>query len=66
MPFLFTGSVLIPLKAIALNALTFGLSKISFILFFGIGCGFAIIVDARMVPGVLVPAVMRLVGERIW
>ena len=44
----------------------FGLSKISFIQFFGIGTGVAIVVDATMVRGVLVPAVMRLVGERIW
>ncbi len=44
----------------------FGLSKISFIQFFGIGTGVAILVDATMVRGVLVPAVMRLVGERIW
>jgi putative drug exporter of the RND superfamily len=44
----------------------FGLSKISFIQFFGIGTGVAILVDATIVRGVLVPAVMRLVGERIW
>ena len=44
----------------------FGLSKISFIQFFGIGTGVAIVVDATMVRGVLVPAVMGLVGERIW
>jgi RND superfamily putative drug exporter len=40
--------------------------KISFIQFFGIGSGVAIVVDATIVRGVLVPAVMRLVGERIW
>ena len=44
----------------------FALSKISFIQFFGLGCGVAILVDATIVRGVLVPAVMRLVGERIW
>ena len=44
----------------------FGLSKISFIQFFGIGTGVAILVDATIVRGVLVPALMRLVGERIW
>jgi RND superfamily putative drug exporter len=44
----------------------FGLSKISFIQFFGIGTGVAIVVDATVVRGVLVPAAMRLVGERIW
>jgi RND superfamily putative drug exporter len=44
----------------------FGLSKISFIQFFGIGSGVAILVDATIVRGVLVPAVMQLVGERIW
>jgi len=44
----------------------FGLSKISFIQFFGIGTGIAILIDATIVRGVLVPAVMRLVGEPIW
>jgi RND superfamily putative drug exporter len=44
----------------------FGLSKISFIQLFGIGTGIAILLDATIVRGVLVPAVMRLVGERIW
>jgi putative drug exporter of the RND superfamily len=56
-------------KAAALLSVTFfafGLSKISFIQFFGIGTGIAILVDATTVRCVLVPVVMRLVGERIW
>ncbi len=44
----------------------FGLSKISFIQLFGIGTGVAILLDATIIRGLLVPAIMRLVGERIW
>jgi RND superfamily putative drug exporter len=44
----------------------FGLSKISFIQFFGLGTGIAILVDATLVRCVLVPVVMRLAGEAIW
>jgi RND superfamily putative drug exporter len=44
----------------------FGLSKISFIQLFGIGTGIAILLDATVIRGVLVPAVMSLAGERIW
>ena len=44
----------------------FALSKISFLEFFGIGTGIAILLDATLVRGVLVPAAMRLVGESIW
>ena len=51
---------------LAVTFFAFGLSKISFIQFFGIGTGIAILIDATIVRGVLVPAVMRLVGEPIW
>jgi RND superfamily putative drug exporter len=55
--------------AAALMSVTFfgfGLSKVGFIQFFGIGAGVVILVDATIVRGVLVPALMRLVGEGIW
>ncbi|MGI3780959.1 MAG: MMPL family transporter [Janthinobacterium lividum] len=122
--FLFTGSVLIPLEALVLYALTlfvvafalsvdyevflisrikefhdaglpnrtaivdgmartsgvvttaavllcvtffaFDLSKISFLQLFGIGTALAILIDAFLVRGVLVPAVVPTIGERIW
>lgn len=44
----------------------FGLSKISFLQFFGIGTGLAILIDAFIVRGILVLAVMQVAGERIW
>jgi RND superfamily putative drug exporter len=40
--------------------------KVSFIQFFGLGTGFAILIDATLVRGVLVPAFMRAVGENSW
>jgi RND superfamily putative drug exporter len=64
-----TRSGPIVITAAALLSVTFfafGLSKISFIQFFGIGTGIAILVDATIVRCVLVPAVMRLAGEAIW
>jgi RND superfamily putative drug exporter len=33
---------------------------------FGLGAGLAILIDATLVRGVLVPASMRLLGERSW
>jgi RND superfamily putative drug exporter len=39
---------------------------VSFIQFFGLGTGLAILIDATVVRGVLVPAFMGLVGERSW
>jgi RND superfamily putative drug exporter len=55
--------------AAALLAITFfamGLSKVSFIQMFGIGCGLAILIDATLVRAVLVPAFMRLAGRANW
>ena len=55
--------------AAALLAVTFfaiGLSKVSFIQMFGIGTGIAIVVDATLIRGVLVPAFMRIAGDANW
>jgi RND superfamily putative drug exporter len=55
--------------AAALLAVTFfaiATSKISFIQMFGIGTGVAILVDATLVRGVLLPSFMRLAGEASW
>jgi RND superfamily putative drug exporter len=41
-------------------------SDISFIQLFGLGTGMAILVDATLVRGVLLPASMRLLGEAAW
>ncbi len=56
-------------SAAALLAVTFfafGTSSVSFLQLFGLGSGLAILIDATLVRGVLVPAVMRLVDRRIW
>lgn len=44
----------------------FGTSGVSFIKMFGIGLALAIIMDASLVRGTLVPAFMRLAGEANW
>jgi RND superfamily putative drug exporter len=51
---------------LAVNFFAFGTSHVSFIQFFGLGTGLAILIDATMVRGVLVPAFMRVFGERSW
>ena len=62
-----SGSVIITAAALlSVTFFAFGLSKISFLQFFGIGTGVAILLDAIVVRAVLVPAVMRMMGERTW
>jgi RND superfamily putative drug exporter len=51
---------------LAVSFFAFGTSSVSFIQFFGLGTGLAILIDATVVRGVLVPAFMGLVGERSW
>jgi RND superfamily putative drug exporter len=46
--------------------LCFGLGGVVFIKAFGIGLAVAVAVDATIVRGVLVPSVMRLLGELSW
>jgi RND superfamily putative drug exporter len=43
-----------------------GTSGVSFIEMFGIGLALAIVMDASVIRGLLVPAVMRLAGEANW
>jgi putative drug exporter of the RND superfamily len=55
--------------AAALLAVTFfaiGFSEVSFIKMFGIGTGIAILVDATLIRGVLVPAFMRVADDANW
>jgi putative drug exporter of the RND superfamily len=62
-----TGRIVSTAAALlAVSFFAFGTSKVSFIQFFGIGSGLAILIDATLVRGVLVPASMRLFGERSW
>ena len=51
---------------ISISFLAFVISDISFIQLFGLGTGLAVLVDATLVRGVLLPASMRLLGEAAW
>jgi RND superfamily putative drug exporter len=46
--------------------LSFATSNITFIKLFGLGLATAVIVDATVIRGLLVPAFMRLAGEANW
>jgi RND superfamily putative drug exporter len=50
----------------AVSFLAFGVCTVSFLQLFGVGAGFAVLVDATLVRGVLVPAAMRLLGRAAW
>jgi RND superfamily putative drug exporter len=55
--------------AAALMAITFfaiATSKVSFIQMFALGTGLAVLIDATLVRGVLVPGFMRLAGDWNW
>ncbi len=51
---------------LAVTMFAFVTSKVNFIQMFGLGTGLAIVIDATLVRGVLVPALMRLLGEANW
>ncbi|WP_432972584.1 MMPL family transporter [Dactylosporangium sp. CA-233914] len=51
---------------LAVSFFAFGTSTVSFLQMFGIGCGLAIIVDATLIRGVLVPAIVRALGRLNW
>ncbi|WP_408898973.1 MMPL family transporter [Nocardioides sp. R1-1] len=51
---------------IAISFFAFLVSSVSFIQFFGLGTGLAILIDATLVRGILLPASIRLLGERSW
>ncbi|WP_328407830.1 MMPL family transporter [Nocardia sp. NBC_00403] len=51
---------------ISISFLAFTTSDVRFIQFFGLGAGLAILVDATLVRGVLVPVAMRLLGRAAW
>ncbi|MBV9659812.1 MAG: MMPL family transporter [Acidimicrobiales bacterium] len=50
----------------AITFFSFATSKVSFIQMFALGTGLAIVIDATLVRGVLVPAFMRLAGDWNW
>jgi RND superfamily putative drug exporter len=51
---------------LAVSFFAFVTSEVSFLQLFGLGSGLAILIDATLVRGVLVPASMRLLGQRAW
>jgi RND superfamily putative drug exporter len=51
---------------IAISFFAFLVSDVSFIQFFGLGTGLAILIDATLVRGVLLPAAMSVLGEKAW
>ncbi|MEV0298381.1 MMPL family transporter [Nocardia sp. NPDC050710] len=51
---------------ISISFLAFVTSDVRFIQFFGLGAGLAILIDATLVRGVLVPVAMRLLGRAAW
>jgi RND superfamily putative drug exporter len=51
---------------LAITFFAFVTSKVSFIQMFGLGSGLAVVLDATLVRGVLVPALMRLMGSVNW
>ena len=62
-----TGRIVTTAAALlAVSFFAFGTGNVSFIQFFGLGTGFAILIDATLVRGVLVPAAFGLLGERSW
>ena len=51
---------------LAVTFLAFGASETTFLKLFGIGTALAVVLDATVVRGVLVPALMRLAGRANW
>jgi RND superfamily putative drug exporter len=51
---------------LAVVFLSFATSSVSFIKLFGIGLTLAVLMDATLIRGILVPAFMRLMGDANW
>jgi RND superfamily putative drug exporter len=51
---------------LAVTFFAFATSSVSFLQMFGIGSGLAILIDATLVRGVLVPALVRVLGPANW
>ncbi|TQL67463.1 RND superfamily putative drug exporter [Nocardioides albertanoniae] len=62
-----TGRIVTTAAAlIATSFFAFLVSDVSFMKFFGLGVGLAILIDAVLVRGILLPAAMRMLGEAAW
>jgi RND superfamily putative drug exporter len=51
---------------LAVTFFAFGISTVSFLQMFGIGVGLAILIDATLVRGILVPATLTVLGRAAW
>jgi len=51
---------------VAVSFFAFGTATVSFLQLFGIGAGFAVIIDATLVRAILVPACQRILGRAAW
>jgi RND superfamily putative drug exporter len=51
---------------IAVSFFAFGTASVSFLQLFGVGAGFAVLLDATLVRAILVPACQRLLGRWAW
>jgi len=62
-----TGRIVTAAAALmSVTFLAFATSRVSFIQMLGLGCALAVLLDATLVRGVLVPALMRLLGAANW
>ena len=62
-----TGRIVTTAAALlAVSFFAFVSGQVSFLQLFGLGCGLAILLDATVVRGILVPASMRLLGRHAW
>jgi RND superfamily putative drug exporter len=62
-----TGRIVTAAAALlAIVFIAFATSEISFIKLFGVGLALAVIMDATLIRGILVPAFMRLAGRANW
>lgn len=51
---------------LAVSFFAFASARVSFLQFFGVGAGLAVLMDASLMRGVLVPVFMHLFGEHAW
>ena len=62
-----TGRIVTAAAALlAVTFLAFGISGVTFIKMFGLGLALAVVMDATIIRGLLVPAFMRLAGDANW
>ena len=62
-----TGRIVTAAAALlAVTFLAFGISGVTFIKMFGLGLALAVVMDATIIRGLLVPAFMRLAGNANW